>query len=159
MNVKFILFYFQLVSFVEIKSDSSCLTDKNFQDSYLSYTTNIKTNNTWSIFSHFDTFSQLECATTCTAFPCFNITNFLLFIPNKYCFLDTSFSFKKMLTFKQTNSIAWMQFWHIKGFDIHLDMFYMPLKLAMRDSYLLVSSSFLYFYSNGERIDECSMNA
>jgi hypothetical protein len=109
----------------------------HFQATYLSHLKNENNNSTWSTFSHFNLFSELDCTCKNKSLSCYNITEYVIFIPETRCLLDSNgFSFEKLFGFTQANSIAQMQLVNIKGIDLQLKSFYMALKNVLRNSYL-----------------------
>ena len=143
-----------------IYDDDENLCRSHFQATYLTHLTNEHNNSTWSTFSRFNAFSELDCKCKNKSLSCYNITEYVIFIPETRCLLDSNgFSFETLFGFTQANSIAQMQLVNIKGIDLQLKSFYMPLKNVLRNSYLEIYSSSLDFYSNGVRITDKECNA
>ena len=135
-------------------------TCEETSNKFLKYKTYPNTNETWSVFSQFNMFSDLiPTQSSCDVF--FNITSFLDFKPSQLCIFDFSFDFKVIFNQRQINSIFTVCINKLKGFDIHTKPLTIPRKIFNKQNYLQIFASYLEFYSNGYRINshkECNLD-
>ena len=154
-RILFSLFFFIKLNFVNccvLFGDNECDPFKF----YLKYDIPTHSNLTRSIFSNFNSFSDLYAFSNCCNFT-FNITNFVTFIPNSAnTILDEQFSLKRFIAPLELNNIAFLQFFNIKAIDIHLKPFRTVFKHLNVKLNMEIYSSHLDFYSNGSSLcNEC----
>ena len=106
-----------------------------------------------SLFSHFNTFSELllDCNQT------YEITEYVKFLPNKPILIDDSFALEKLLSPTKISSIQLLQLASIVGIDLqYKSVFRQPDKLKPMNLNIFFSK--LDIYSNGQLINKTQCN-
>ena len=142
---------FFLIPFQIIVNNDEC--EEN-SDKYLTYKTYPNTNDTASMFSQFNSFSDLLISSSKNCSLIYNITSYLDFLPHVPCILDISV--KKLFTRQQLIAIDTVSITNLIGFDIHASPVQFPSKLFRKRTILQIFTSHLEFYSNQHHIDSSS---
>jgi hypothetical protein len=119
---------------------------------YVTYKNDSHINRT--IFTHFDTFDQLNAK--CSQY---DVTNFLDFIPRNRLVLDDGFSPRDFLTQQQISSIKCLQLLNLKGFNIHQKVSIKRNEQNKGINLIIFSSEFKFFSNNSlSELTKCDLD-
>ena len=105
-----------------------------------------------SIFSNFNSFSQLQLACNHT----YNTTDTIKFIPNNYLHMDREFHLDKLISRKNLFELDVLVFANLKGINIDYKSLAVSSEWAERKNFILVLTfSYLNIYSNKTLLNDC----